>query len=233
MVDDPSRSTDGPRSAHRRELLERTVHDLKNPLAVVRATLEWLEVELADRADALDAVHDATTAAARLVTIVEDLDTIARLETGQTITSAPVELAVIVGAVTAAANTRLATRRITVASTVPSVLETKGDTALLTRSLDALVDVCARGATGGSCIEIMVRTVPSAGSDGAPSTEAIEIVVGLRGVEGTAPPVASIASLASGGLGAYLALRVFEGHGGSLMVVPTATVPRVLALLPR
>ena len=59
---EPPTASQAPR---RSELLERAVHDLKNPLAVVRASLEWLEVELAGDDDALDAVRDATIASGR------------------------------------------------------------------------------------------------------------------------------------------------------------------------
>jgi hypothetical protein len=63
--------------------------------------------------------------------------------------------------------------------------------------------------------------------------DVLEIAVGVRGAVPVGPPAASIDALASAGLGVYLALRVIEGHGGSMLVVPTVTAPRVLVRLPR
>jgi signal transduction histidine kinase len=226
MVDDTASGSPDARLSLRRELLERTVHDLKNPLAVVRATLEWLEVEVADRRDILDAVHDAGAATGRMMTIVDDLDTLAHLEAGEAVAREPVDIVAIV-----ASGERFAARRVEVSSEAAGHVDMVGDAGLLSRSLEALVDACARGATSGACVELKARVVPRAEAQGG--RELIEIAVGLRGVGADAPPVASLAALSSGGLGVYLALRAIEAHGGSVLVVPTESVPRVIARLPR
>lgn len=216
---------DGP---HRSELIARTVHDIKNPLAVVRSALEWLEVELEDRADALDAIRDATTAATRLLSIVDDLDALARLERAGAIARSAVELTELVQQVAATAGARLASSGLTVATTTPVAISSSGDADLLERSLQALIDVCARGAPAGTCIEIRV------GLTGAERfVEAIEIEIGQQGTTPSAPETSSLEGLASGGLGVYVALQVARAHGGSLVVIPTATMPHVLMRLPR
>jgi signal transduction histidine kinase len=196
----------------RSELLQRTVHDFKNPLAVVRSALEWLEVELEGRADALDAIRDAATAATRLLTIVDDLDALARLERTGAVTGSALDLVELVGLVTASAAARLAVRGLTLATTTPAAIASRGDADLLGRSLHALIDACARGAPAGACIEI--RVSPS-------------------GAEHSAAETSSLDTLASGGLGLYLALEVARAHGGSLVVIPTATMPHALMRLPR
>jgi signal transduction histidine kinase len=61
---------------------------------------------------------------------------------------------------------------------------------------------------------------------------AVEIEIGLRGTAPDGGRVGSIEALASGGLGVYLSLRVAEEHGGTLVVHPTATVPRTILRLP-
>lgn len=236
----PPPNVHAPEDTHRRadetrrsELLERTVHDLKNPLAVVRASLEWLEVELVDREEALDAVHDASIATARLLTIVDDLDTLARIEGGRSISRDAIDVHTFIGQVTATAGARLAKRGMTVASTAPPANAMVGDSRLIARSLDALVDVCARGAPRGACVEIEVRA-PSKDSDSAASAErTIEIEVGLGGTVGNGPATSSLDAVANGGLGIYIALQMAVAHGGSLHIVPTATVPRVFVRLPR
>jgi K+-sensing histidine kinase KdpD len=234
-AEDTDRKSDETR---RSELLERTVHDLKNPLAVVRASLEWLEVELAERDEAidsvrdeaLDAVRDAATATTRLLVIVDDLDTLAHIEGGRSISRDAIDVDAIIGQVTATAGARLARRGMTVTSTAPPANAIMGDSRLIARSLDALIDVCARGAPRGACVEIEVRAA-SEGADSAAKT--IEIEVGLRGTVGNAPATSSLDAVANGGLGIYIALQMAVAHGGSLHIVPTATVPRVFVRLPR
>jgi two-component system sensor histidine kinase CreC len=220
---DPAVVPEGSSNAPgRNELLERAVHDLKNPLAVVRASLEWLEVELADREDALDAVRDATVASARLLTIVEDLDALAHLDAGRAAPHGRVELSSIVGALTASAGARFESRGLAVVSNAPATLETQGDARLLTRALSALLDVAARGAPAGSCIELTARL----------TSRSIEIDVGLQGAVAEGDPISCLDALSSGGLGVYVALQIATAHGGTLHVVPTATVPRMLLGLP-
>jgi hypothetical protein len=60
----------------------------------------------------------------------------------------------------------------------------------------------------------------------------IVVAVGLRGAAPSAPATLSLDGFASGGLGVYHAMRVLEKHGGTLEIVPTETVPRLLARLP-
>src|SRR5438128_1864870 len=84
-VDAPERSSRRQDLARRRGLLERAVHDLRNPLAVVRASVEWLEVELAppEDSEALDALRDASAATLRALAILDDLEVLAGLEAGR------------------------------------------------------------------------------------------------------------------------------------------------------
>jgi two-component system sensor histidine kinase BaeS len=209
----------------RSELLERAVHDLKNPLAVVRASLEWLEVELVDREDALDAVRDAGTAAARLLAIVEDLSALAQLEGGRRVTHDPIDVDTMLNLVTATTSARHAARRMTLAVTAPPGLIVRGDGNLVVRLFEVLVDVSMRGAPLGACVEVMLHR-----PDEDPST--IEIEVGLKGTVAKGPPTPTLDSLANGGLGIYVAFQVALAHGGSLLIVPTATNPRVRVRLP-
>jgi two-component system OmpR family sensor kinase len=223
----PPRPSGRPPSvaARRSELLERAVHDLKNPLAVVRASLEWLEVELEGREDALDAVRDAATASARLLTIVDDLEALATLEAGTATLTARTDLSTIVGALTASAGARLEVRGLTLVSSAPATMQMHGDARLLARALEALVDVAARGVPSGASIELVARIDPPA--------DAVEIEVGVAGTLANGEPLEGLDVVASGGLGIYIALHVANAHRGSLQIVPTATVPRFLVRVPR
>ena len=209
------------------ELLERAVHDLKNALAVVRSSLEWLEVELKEREDALDAVRDAATAAERLVTIVEDLDSLARLDAAGSARGDRVLLAPLIDAVVVEARAKLTSRSISVEASVAGALETTADGRLLGRSLAALVQATARGASSGAVVEV------TAAQTTAPSGATVnEVRVGLRGAVDDGASEQGLDALESSGLGVYVALRVVTAHHGSLTVVKTTTSSRIIVRLP-
>lgn len=214
-------------SSRLKELLGRSVHDLRNPLAVVRASLEWIELELADREDILDAVRDATTATTRILGILEDLDTLSRLETADASGYGVIELSEVIARVAVATNARTEPRGVDVVSLATAPIHARGDDKLLARALEALVDVCVRAVPSAGSVEVDARVVEA-------ESEArwVEISIGLRGTVATDGHTASIEALSSGGLGVYLALRVVEEHGGSLLVHPTTTVPRTTVRLP-
>jgi signal transduction histidine kinase len=227
----PAASGHEAHGPHHAEVLERAAHDLKNPLAVVRSALEWLAVELEGRDDALDAIRDATTAGERLVAIVDDLDSLARLERAASVATGTIDVAAIVGMATAASASRLAERGLTIVSSAPADARIPGDSGLITRAVHALVDACARGAPSGSSIEINVR-VP--GGAALPEiAQFVEIEIGQVGTSASAVATTAIDALASGGLGVVVAQRVARAHGGSLLVLPTETMPRVVLRLPR
>lgn len=218
------------RTAAERELLERAVHDLKNPLAVVRASLEWLEVELTGREEALDAVRDATSAADRLLTLVDDLDVLARLGEGGVASGGTAAIVPLVISVVSGASTRLARRGVTVEVKDPYTgrpLETTGDGRILARSLTALVDYTSRGAPIGACVEVRVAEAVSASGG-----REVEIGIALRGTVEAAPSELGFDRHERTNLGVYVARRVVEAHRGSIELVPTASLPRVVVRLP-
>jgi signal transduction histidine kinase len=223
----PSRGSNDDAGPLRSELLQRTVHDLKNPLAVVQSALEWLAVELGDRADALDAIRDASTATSRLVAIVDDLHSLARLDRAGLVSHGPTDIAALVRSVAGAAAIRLIARGLTFVSTVPASAIVEGDADLLAQSLHAIVDACARGAPAGTSLEIVVRM----SADDAPAE--VEIEVGQVGTAPAGPETSSLDALSSAGIRVYVALQIVRAHGGSLKVIPTATMPRALMRLPR
>jgi signal transduction histidine kinase len=211
-----------------RELLGRSIHDLRNPLSVVRASLEWLELELAGRDDVLDAVRDASTATSRILLILEDLDTLSRIESGDPLVRGAIDIGATVERVAVTAAARVGSRGLTVvALPATTPLHAPGDGRLVQRAIEALVDVCARGAPPGGCVEVGARVVDTDGED-----PVVELSIGLRGAITKPGQVGSIEALASGGVGVYLALRVVEAHGGSLVVHMTTTVPTTILRLP-
>ncbi len=213
--------------ARLRELLVRSIHDLRNPLSVIRASLEWLDVELTGREDVLDAVHDASQATTRILTILEDLDMLSRIESGEAVVAGVVDVGGAIARLASSANVRLESRRVTVAAFTTAPIHVPADVRMLERAIDALVDVCARSASVAAIVELDARVVDVDSGSGF-----VEISVGLRGTVAAGEGALSIDALASGGIGVYLALRVAEAHAGSLVVQATETVPRVILRLP-
>ena len=212
------------------ELLSRSLHDLRNPLAVVRACLEWLEVELGEREDLVEAVRDASTATTRMVGILEDLGVLARIESGDLVEGGVVDVAATLGHVASAMNARLSPRGVSVVALAAAPAQVPGDAGMIARAIEALVEVCARAAPRSGCVELGARAVELATGHGA-----IEISIGLSdavAIDTTGGGGASIDALASGGIGAFLALRVAEAHRGSLIVERTTNVPRTILRLP-
>ena len=210
-----------------RDFLGRAVHDLKNPLAVVRASLEWLQVELTDRPDALEAIGDATAASERLVVIVDDLDSLARLN-GDRPGGARFGVFPLVSTVVRQTGARLGRMGLSVKAIGNDATELVGDARLFERALTALVDATARGAASGSTIEVTVaRVVTSSGAK-----PAVEIAVAVRGAIDIGAPGLSLDPLDTSGLGVFVAQRVTEAHGGTLAVVPTTLLPRLVVRIP-
>jgi signal transduction histidine kinase len=123
-------------SAANREQAEaflRAAHDIRNPIAVLRATLEWLASEVA-AGDVADAVGDATAATQRLALIADNLELLARLDDG-----------------------RLVKTSVPLAPLVPTTLHVTADPALLSRALDLIVTHAKRGLPSGATLAVEAR----------------------------------------------------------------------------
>ncbi len=213
-------SPDDEARARFSELLSRSIHDLRNPLSVVRSSLEWLEAELTEREDVGDAVRDALTATSGILTILQDLERLSRIEAGAAISRGVVDVGATLERIASAARARLARGDVAVVALATGPMHVPGDVRLVERALEVLVEVSARVAPPASCVEIDAHVHEDEGT--------VEITIGLRGTAATEGRVASIEALASGGIGVYLALRVAEVHGGSLVVRTTTTTREFL-----
>lgn len=214
------------------ELLGRSLHDLRNPLCVVRASLEWLDLELAERAlaereEIMAAVGDASAATTRILTILEDLAMLSHVESGAQLSRGVVDVGATIGRIASAAQVRFGPRGVTVMALAPAPLHVPADARLVERAIEVLVEVCARATPPTGCVALDARIV-----DVDTGAGAVEITIGLRGMVAIDGREASIEALASGGIGVYLALRVFEAHGGSLVVPMTTTAPQTIVRLP-
>lgn len=209
------------------QLLGRSLHDLRNPLSVVRASLEWLELELAGREAVMDAVRDASTATTRILTILADLEMLSHIESGAQLSRGVVDVGASIGRIASAAHARFASHGVAVMALTPTPLYVPADARLVERAIEVLVEFCARATPPTGCIQLDARIV-----DADTDAGAVEITIGRRGAVAIKGRETSIEALASGGIGVYLALRVFEMHGGSLVVPMTTTGPQTIVRLP-
>lgn len=210
-----------------REALRRAVHDVRNPLAVLRASLGWLEAELAGNphivADVADALRDSSLATTKLVRIADDLALLTLLHEPAAPVHVPVVLGPIVDAA-ALASTAGAPEGTTVV-VMPRTFDeawftTTGDVALLTRAIEASVEAVVRGAAVGSRIEIVATII----------TTGLEIVVAAAGDVG---PFTEHDTLTGYGLALHVASRIASAHGGALEVMGGARAPRIQLTLAR
>lgn len=213
-------SPPGPSLPPLRILLERAVHDLKNPLAVVRATLEWLDAELGPRAGEVgEAVRDASDATSRLSTLVDHLHAIARLTDPAAMTPEPLEMVELVEASVRTVAARAAARGRRFATSLEPMRVRVLDRPLLVEAITAALEAAARHAPSDTTLDVSL----TAGPEGA--------VLAVRTAEeaGAAQPNAT---LPGSGLGLLFARATLEAHGGTLEVAGGARSVRIVARLP-
>lgn len=170
-----------------REVLLRAVHDLRNPLAVLRSMIEYLDVELAERGgDVADALKDGDVAARKLVAILEDMELLGTLDAGA-LRREKAALATLLGSAT----------KTSFENRVPAAVFVDVDANLLARAFGALLDLLARAAPPGSSIVAEMR-----------SSGALVFTAGSPAAE--APPYVATS------LALDLAARIIEAHGGTL-----------------
>lgn len=201
-----------------RALLRNAVHDLRNPLAVLRATVEWLDVELHDRPDITDALGDVTRAIARLVHLTTELDVLESLH--EPLGRVPIVLGPIVEEVALAVSTAEGRPvKVPARSFDDRGFTVVGDPALVAHVLRSALDAVVRGAAPGAEIEI------------AATADAHGVCVTVSAIADPGP-FAEHDGLAGSGLTLYVASRIAAAHGGSLSASSSAIAPRVVVVLP-
>jgi signal transduction histidine kinase len=130
-------------------------HELRTPLAILRAELELAARPGRSREQLIEAVTHAGQETDRLIRLAEDLLLLARADHAQPfLHPVPVAVSDLLNAAARAADARTAARRLTVAVHTPTDLTVVADPDRLRQAVDNLLDNATRHAPAGSIIEL-------------------------------------------------------------------------------
>jgi signal transduction histidine kinase len=219
----------------RRDLVAGVSHDLRTPLAGIRAMAESVEDGVA--ADPPAYLRRIRHEVDRLDDMVGALLELSRLQAGQRVPRRePVDLRDLVSDTVATASAVGGRRGVEVVGEAPTGLCVEGDTALLARAAANLADNAVRLTPPGGRVEI------TAGADGA-GRASLEVRDACGGIPEDALPHLFEAGWrgtasrspedgAGAGLGLAVVAEVARAHGGSVEVHPAPGGCRFALLLP-
>jgi signal transduction histidine kinase len=205
-----------------RRFVEDASHELRNPLAVIRTTLDVALTEPEDAEGLRRAAEVARRTADRMSTTVDELMALART-TAQPERRGPVDLAEVVTEVAQEYDAEASTRGVRLSQVAPFGLVIEGDRSALKRALANLASNALRVAPPGSVVHCRAGRaggwlwvgVRDVGRGIAPDDQAL---VFRRAWRDGAPT----AEGAGQGLGLALVRQIAEAHGGTVSV---ASVP--------
>jgi signal transduction histidine kinase len=130
-------------------------HELRTPLAILRAELELAARPGRSREALVEAIHQAAEETDRLIRLAEDLLLLARADNHQHFLR-PQLLSVpdLLHAAARGAGTRAAERGVTVTVGVPAVLDVEADPDRLRQAVDNLLDNATRHSPRGGVVEL-------------------------------------------------------------------------------
>lgn len=229
------RAVEEARQQHK-ELTEFIVHDLKTPLSVVCANLDFADHQTTDANTELSgAIRDARFAAQRLTTMVTDLLMISRMEDSTfALHLEGITLTTLLRNVMQSFITRARDRGIALAAPADLGIELKADRSLIMRVLENILDNAFRYTPDKGRISVEARTATdieiSVSNDGPAIPERQRSSIFEKFRRGASED----ASRSNAGLGLYFCKRAIEAHGGAIEVVDTAGFPTSFRIsLPR
>ena len=202
-----------------RDLTSFLVHDLKSPLAVISSSLDWLRSAHLE-GEARDALNDARSNVTRILDMIGDLLTIAKMEEpgGMVVKPEPMSLREMISECVASRQEMARARGLSLSCEVPGPGQADLDTRLFRRVLDNLLDNALKYTPRDGRVQVQLDArdaiVLAICNDGPaiPVEERPGLFERFR--RGRNAP----ASNRSVGLGLYFCRLVVETHGGALSV---------------
>jgi signal transduction histidine kinase len=234
-----SRARESRLEESRRELVSWVSHDLRTPLAGMRAMTEALEDGMVD--DPARYHRQIRTEVDRMVRQVDDLFELSRIHAGVlNLSLEQVVLGDLVSEAIAAADAVARARRVRLGGTVEDGVRVTADPAGLSRVVSNLVMNAIRHTPADGVVEIRGRTVPGGvelsvvdGCGGLPA-EDIERVfdVAWQGSRARTPDPGDEPTRRGAGLGLAIVRGIVEAHRGTVAVENETDGCRFRVLLP-
>jgi len=215
-----------------RDLVSDTAHELRSPIASIRAQLE-VALDHPDGLDWAETARDVHADTLRLARLAEDLLLLARLD-GQHLRRKPIDLA----AVCEWAAARYATARVPVRADAAGACVVAGDQDALARLLVNLLDNAVRHAASQVCVSVReeagwaVLTVTDDGP-GIPPEDAERVFGRFARLDDARARVGEDSAGEEGaGLGLAIVRSTAEAHGGSVSLSDARPGLRAVVRLP-
>jgi two-component system, sensor histidine kinase and response regulator len=209
----------------RDEMSALIVHDLKNPMGVIIANLDYVMLPDAEESEKILAIQDARTASTRVMRLIGNLLDLTRLETGRFLPErAPVQIAQLLSGLTARRGHTAFQRTITLTTALDSTASIEADADAMLRVFENIIDNS-------------FRYTPPAGRIHVALTQGADHLRVFIGNSGRAIPdddkdkifdkfgQLGPESRMNLGLGLYFCRLVIEAHGGTIRVEPAPDYP--------
>jgi signal transduction histidine kinase len=215
-----------------RDLVSDTAHELRSPIASIRAQLE-VALDHPDGLDWAETARDVHADTLRLARLTEDLLLLARLD-GQHLRHKPTDLA----ALCESAAARYATARVPVRAEAAAPCVLAGDQDALARLLVNLLDNAVRHAASGVCVSVLqdggwaVLTVTDDGP-GIPPEDAERVFRRFARLDDARARAGEDRAGEEGaGLGLAIVRSTAEAHGGTVSLGDAGPGLRAVVRLP-
>ncbi len=214
----------------RDEMTAMLVHDLKNPMAVIIANLEYMSDILNDPAQMEEPLIDTRSAAARVLRMVANLLDVSRMEGERfAITRAPCPLNAQLAELVKQRTALCRVQKVSISLDASGTAEISADQDLLLRAIENIVDNALRYTPAGGRIELRSRCeagqveIRIGNSGPAIPLDARERIFEKYGQSGYAARM-------NHGLGLYFCRLVANAHEGRIWVETTEPLPTVFVI---